>query len=114
MRTMIDSKDVQPTNPLLDLNVDGTFNNENGHVRDFISLLGSGSKSDIAALLSHTEEMSEENITSLMFAASFPSVSAEVFNRVVDAVLRWGDRFHGIERQRFYRALFEIPDDCQG
>jgi len=106
---MIDSKEVQLTNPLLDLTVDGMFNNENGHISDFISLLGSGSQSEIAALLSHTEEMSEQNITSLMFAASFPCVSAEVFKRVVDAVLRWGDRFRGTERQRF-ENLRNNPD----
>ncbi len=98
---MIDSKEVQLTNPLLDLTVDGMFNNENGHISDFISLLESDNQSAIEALLSHTEEMSERNITSLMFAASFPCVSAEVFKRVVDAVLRWGDRFRGTERQHF-------------
>lgn len=99
----------QLTNPLLDLTVDGMFNNENGHISDFISLLESDNQSEITALLSHTEEMSERNITSLMFAASFPCVTAEVFKQVVDAVLRWGDRFRGTERQRF-ENLRDDPD----
>ena len=89
--------------PIRHLNLIGDvmFYNESGNISSFISILESDDQSEIASLLSQVGGMSRQNITSMMFAASFPQVSNDVFKRVVDSVTRWGDQFRGAERERF-------------